>query len=117
MYRIWFVIISLFFTGQAIADGTNYSQLLNEGGILLDVRTQQEFEQGHWPNAVLLPYDQLPQHNHLLPENMDTPILLYCRSGRRSGIASSELKAMGYNNVHNLGGLKDLPPLLSHASR
>lgn len=71
---------------------------------LLDVRTLEEFEQGHLPNATLVPYDQISATTPELPQDKATPIFVYCRSGNRSGIASETLVGLGYETVVNLRG-------------
>lgn len=73
--------------------------------VLLDVRTQEEFDNGHIPGALLLPYDEIDQKAlQLLPEK-EKEIIIYCRSGRRSAIAKDSLEALGYNNVKDFGGM------------
>lgn len=77
--------------------------------IVLDVRTQEEYDSGHIENAVLLPnetiYDTQPE---LLPD-LNMEILIYCRSGNRSAQAANKLVAMGYTNVFDFGGIIDWP--------
>ncbi len=73
--------------------------------VLLDVRTQEEFNNGHIPGALLLPYDEIDQKAaQLLPEK-EKEIIIYCRSGRRSAIAKDSLEALGYTNVNDFGGM------------
>ena len=80
-----------------------------EGYIILDVRTQEEYEAGHIPGAILIPYDQIEQKaGELLPDK-DQLILVYCRSGRRSKIAAETLVALGYTNIQEFGGIIDWP--------
>jgi len=70
---------------------------------LLDVRTKDEYAQGHIPTATLLPLDELLKGNIKgLPQ--DTLICVYCRTGRRSGVAKKVLKKAGYK-VKNIGGI------------
>jgi rhodanese-related sulfurtransferase len=78
--------------------------------VLLDVRTSTEFDEGHIAGAVLLPYtlidaDSAKAH---IPD-LTTPILVYCRSGRRSAIAATALRDLGYATVLDLGGIQDWP--------
>lgn len=75
--------------------------------IILDVRTESEYRSGHIPNSILLPYDKIPEQAESLLTNKDSKILVYCRSGRRSAIASKELAALGYTNVYDFGGVND----------
>ena len=77
--------------------------------ILLDVREQEEFEQGHIPGAILIPYTEIDaKAGEMLPDK-DALILVYCRSGRRSKIASESLVNLGYTNVKEFGGIIDWP--------
>ena len=72
--------------------------------VLLDVRTPQEYREGHIPGSQNVPLQQLDKVEEVA-ENMDTALYVYCRSGARSRQAVSLLKAMGYTNVHNIGGI------------
>ncbi len=77
--------------------------------VILDVREQDEFNEGHIPGAMLLPYTNIPdQAEELLPDKKKT-ILVYCRSGRRSKLAADSLVALGYTNVVEFGGIIDWP--------
>ena len=69
--------------------------------LLLDVRTAEEYAAGFIPGAVLLPYDEI-QAKFKEPDK-GRPIVVYCRSGRRSAIARAALLAMGYTNVSDFG--------------
>lgn len=80
----------------------------NHQAILLDVRTESEYASGHVAQAVLIPHDQIEQKIASIAPNKEQTIYLYCRSGRRSGIASEALKSLGYKNVVDLGGLGQL---------
>lgn len=81
----------------------------NEDVIILDVRTLEEFEEKHIEGALLIPeYEIAESAPNLLPDK-DATILIYCRSGRRSEIASRILLEMGYRNVYDFGGLIDWP--------
>lgn len=70
---------------------------------IIDVRTAEEYAAGFIPGAILKPYDAMPGNVAELPK--DTPIVLYCRSGRRSAIAKSTLVAAGFTNVADFGGI------------
>lgn len=77
--------------------------------VLVDVREQNEFDVGHIPGAILMPYERTGElAESLLPEK-DALILVYCRSGRRSKIAAAELADMGYSYVREFGGIIDWP--------
>ena len=74
------------------------------GAVLLDVRSPQEYAEGHIPGAVNIPLQVLPTKKGL-PEDPDTPIFAYCRSGGRSRRAAAFLEKIGYRNVKNIGGI------------
>lgn len=76
-------------------------QILKEGGALLDVRTPQEFAGGALPGAQNVPLNGIPNVLQSLPK--DQPVLLYCRSGARSGMAQRFLVQEGFE-AHNIGG-------------
>lgn len=69
---------------------------------VLDVRTPQEYAEGHVPGAVNVPHDQLASRLAEVPKDKD--VVLYCRSGRRAGLAADVLKANGYTRVSHLEG-------------
>ncbi len=75
--------------------------------VILDVRTEEEYTEGHIEAAILLPVDEIKERaKEVLPEK-EKRILVYCRSGRRSKIASQELADLGYINVYEFGGIID----------
>ena len=77
------------------------------GYIIIDARTQEEYDQGHIPEAILIPeYEIAVRTEKELPDK-DQLILVYCRSGRRSKIAAEELVKLGYTNVKEFGGIID----------
>ncbi|MBQ4119099.1 MAG: rhodanese-like domain-containing protein [Clostridia bacterium] len=77
--------------------------------IIIDARTEEEFAEGHIENAILIPeYEIINKAEKELPDK-DALILVYCRSGRRSKIASEELVKLGYTNVKEFGGIIDWP--------
>jgi len=77
--------------------------------IVLDVRTQEEYDAGHIENAVLLPNETISDTEPDLLPDKDAEILIYCRSGNRSAQAANKLVAMGYTNVYDFGGIVDWP--------
>ena len=77
------------------------------GYIIIDVRTQEEYDQGHIPGAIMIPeYEIADRAEKELPDKNQL-ILVYCRSGRRSKNAASELEALGYTNIKEFGGIID----------
>ena len=81
-------------------------EILSKASIV-DVRTPGEFGDGHYPGAINIPLNELPQRLGEFKE-MKGPIVAYCRSGARSSVAVSLLKQNGLNEVYNGGGLFDL---------
>lgn len=75
---------------------------LESGAVVVDVRTPQEFAEGHVPGAINLPVENVVQWADTLPK--DKPVYLYCRSGNRSRQAAEYLKKKGYTNLYNLEG-------------
>ena len=84
--------------------GAQARQLVSEGALLVDVRSPKEFSAGHIEGAINIPVGELPER---LPELGDKhePIVLYCRSGARSGRALSLLQSQGFTSVSNLGAM------------
>ncbi|MAB99169.1 MAG: sulfurtransferase [Pseudomonadaceae bacterium] len=80
--------------------------------VLIDVRTQPEFAAGPIAGATRIGHEQIARQISQLSPDKDTPIVLYCRSGSRSGIAQNTLQAMGYRNVVNAGGYEALAKAL-----
>jgi rhodanese-related sulfurtransferase len=80
-----------------------------EDYIILDVREQDEFDQGHIPGAILIPYTQIDRKAEDMLPDLDQLILVYCRSGRRSKIAAEALVELGYTNIKEFGGILDWP--------
>ena len=78
-----------------------------EEHIILDTREQDEFDEGHIPGAILIPYTEIENKAEEMLPDKDTLILVYCRSGRRSKIAAESLSKLGYTNVKEFGGIID----------
>ena len=81
----------------------------HEGYIILDTRTQEEYDEGHIPGAILIPYDEITEKAEGILTDKDQLILVYCRSGRRSKIAAADLVKLGYTNIKEFGGIIDWP--------
>ena len=80
-----------------------------EGYIILDVREQDEYDAGHIPEAILIPYTQIGEKAEDVLTDKDQMILVYCRSGRRSKLAAEALVELGYTNIKEFGGIIDWP--------
>ena len=122
MKRIFLLLISLllFLTGCGgnSADGS-YQQITQEEAkemmdtqevIILDVREQDEYDNGHIPGAVLMPVGSIDEDTaaEVIPEK-DSAVLVCCRSGNRSKTASSALAELGYTNIYEFGGINTWP--------
>ena len=77
--------------------------------IIVDARTEEEYAEGHIPGAILIPEYEITEHAQSELPDKDQLILVYCRSGRRSKIASQALADLGYTNVKEFGGIIDWP--------
>lgn len=77
--------------------------------VLLDVRTAEEYEAGHIQGALLIPEQELAAKAPEMLPDLETPIFVYCRSGRRSALAAQALVDLGYLQVYDFGGINDWP--------
>ena len=80
-----------------------------EGYIILDVRAQEEYDQGHIPGAIVIPHTEIETRAEEELTDKDQQILVYCRSGRRSKMAAEILVDLGYTNIKEFGGILDWP--------
>ena len=77
--------------------------------VLLDVRSEEEFSEGHIPGAIVIPHSEISERAEAeLPEK-DIPVFVYCRSGNRSKIAAEALASLGYSEIYEFGGIRDWP--------
>ena len=76
----------------------------NDGAVLLDVRTEEEYRDGHIEGSVNIPLDRISSVENIVKDK-STPLYVRCLSGGRSGQAVSYLKQIGYTNVKNIGGI------------
>lgn len=83
-------------------------KIINEGAILVDVRSLDEYNEEHIDGAVLLTLDTIDEETALgVIDSKDTPVIVYCRSGNRSSQALSKLEALGYSEVYDLGAISN----------
>jgi rhodanese-related sulfurtransferase len=78
----------------------------NPAATILDVRTPQEFQEKHIPNATLLPLDSISAKAPAALPDKNATILVYCRRGNRSRTAANKLIFMGYTDVYDFGGIE-----------
>lgn len=94
--------------GAQVAEPATVQELIDKGALVVDVRSEAEYKQGHLENALNIPHTEVKEHLDRFPEDKSEPVVVYCRSGRRSGIAKDVLQEHGYTNVVNGGGYADL---------
>ena len=113
------VILTAFLINPVMADGgdldpaTQAWSMIENGALLIDVRTKKEFEEGHIKGAINIPYDETNNLMTAIGFDKRRPVVVYCRSGNRSGKAKTELDKKGYTNVFNGMGyqaLKEVKP-------
>ena len=120
MKRLAFILIAavILLTGCSIGSTGNsapYHQIAqeeakemmtkNDGHVIVDVRRQDEYDEGHIPGAVLIPNESITDKQPEQLPDLNQVILIYCRSGRRSKEASQKLADMGYTNIYEFGGI------------
>ncbi len=79
----------------------------DDGHVIVDVRTQEEYDEGHIPGAICIPNEEITDTKPELLPDVDQVILIYCRSGRRSKEAAEKLFNMGYTHIYEFGGIID----------
>ena len=85
--------------------------------VWLDVRSHEEFASGHLPGAINIPHTEIAAGIAELKLDKNTPIAIYCKSGRRAGLALEVLQQQGYTNLTNKGGYEQLQQLASDNER
>lgn len=116
MKKLWIILIGVLFM-SACTNESSYHKISAEEAkemmdtqevIIVDVRTQAEYNEGHIENAILIPNETISEAPAELADK-DAVILVYCRSGSRSKQASDKLVALGYTNIYDFGGIIDWP--------
>lgn len=80
----------------------------NDELLILDVRSANEFEENRIYNAVNIPVDELEEEIYELEDYKDRPVLVYCKSGKKSSVACNLMEEEGFSNLYNLrGGISD----------
>jgi len=83
--------------------------MMTEDVVVLDVRTSEEYAQGHIEGSILLPLDSILNGDTQVLEDFSQTILVYCRSGNRSKVAAEALIELGYESVYDFGGILNWP--------
>ena len=100
--------LTLFIFACDTVDPNPMDAAINGENLLVDVRSPQEFRDGHLKDAINIPYKVIGEHIGLHVKNKDETIIVYCRSGRRSSIAKGSLENIGYTNVLDAGSYQVL---------
>lgn len=101
------LLAALFAAGCSVEKEQNSKSAGQAGYILIDVRSVEEFSSGHLQGAVNMPHTAIAGEIGRVAPDKSALLKLYCRSGRRVGVAMESLKKLGYKNMENLGGLSD----------
>jgi len=126
MKKLWIVVLGLLLIGckQPVANDLNQVEeeasyrrinaqeafnMMTEDVIILDVRTKEEYLEGHIANSLLLPVDDILAGKLDMLMDKGQVILVYCRSGNRSRTAAMALVEAGYSQVYDFGGIRDWP--------
>lgn len=107
------VMCSLVLTTPVLAERVEPERafdLVKGGALLLDVRSESEYASAHVPGSKLIPHTELSSRVQELGATPETPIVVYCRSGRRAEAAIKTLREKGFLNLYNAGGVADLLP-------
>lgn len=118
-FAIAILIIACAFIGQTNHKEVSYMNITAQQAkeimdtereyIILDVRTEEEYEEGHIPKATLIPDYEIEIKAEEILKDKNQLILVYCRSGRRSKLAAESLIKLGYTNIKEFGGIIDWP--------
>ena len=100
LFIIMFLITACGEQKYQVIDTNKALELINSGVVLIDVRTREEYNREHIPNAVNIPLDQIDTIGY----QTDTKIIVYCQTGTRSRQAIQTLLDMGYTNLYDLDG-------------
>ncbi len=107
--QLFFLLLMFtLFAACSSSDGNIVWQKINEGALLVDVRTPAEHERGHLDGSLLIPHTEVAARISEFGDDKSRPIVLYCKSGGRAGKAHKVLEANGFTNVTNGGGYQDL---------
>lgn len=107
LLTIWFISPVLAGSGNTEAAKQAWP-MIEQGALLIDVRTAEEFAQGHIDGALNIPYQEIDKLMSAIGTDKSRPVVVYCRSGNRSGKAKVALETKGYTNIFNATGFETL---------
>lgn len=112
--RLSFALLFVVWSAVSMAQATDISQAdlmqrikTNQAGLILDVRSPEEYAGGHVPGAINIPYDQLGSRLAEISSHKSKEVVVYCKSGKRAGIAANTLQAAGFGKLRHLDGDMD----------
>lgn len=114
MKKFFVIVLGIFLLAGCSSNSDNNlisykdakEKIINEGAIVVDVRSEDEYNQNHIGGAILLSLDNISYDSvSAIIDSKDTPIIVYCRSGNRSSQALVKLEALGYTKVYDLGSI------------
>ncbi|MDP8177853.1 rhodanese-like domain-containing protein [Pasteurella skyensis] len=108
MKTFYLAVLSLIILGLTLPSVS----VAKEKAVWIDVRTQQEWDNGHLKNAVLIPYNEIAAKIQTVVKDRKQLINLYCHSGRRAEVARKKLVQMGYTNARNRGRYDQLRQIM-----
>ena len=109
------LVASFAFKAGAELSEAEARDLLKRGALVVDVRTVEEFNAKRLTNVINIPVAEVKEKLPAVVTNKSDVVLLHCRSGRRSGVAEGELRALGYTNVFNIGSFERAEKILKAA--
>ncbi|MBC8402650.1 MAG: rhodanese-like domain-containing protein [Candidatus Marinimicrobia bacterium] len=105
---IIFILLSLAIESCSTIVSCPFQSQKAESRLIIDVRTDEEFDSGHLQEAINISYQIIGENIADLTSSKNQKIILYCRSGRRAEIAKTTLLDLGYTNVTNAGGYEEI---------
>ncbi len=108
------IIFSLYSCTKFGSEHEKGWKLIDNGALLIDVRTKQEFKGGNLANSINIEYENIAKISQAIGQDKSRTVVLYCRSGRRASVALNALSKLGYNNVYNAGGLSAMQAALEN---
>jgi len=111
------LVASCGFDARAELSEAEAREYVKRGVLVIDVRTVEEFKAKSLTNVVNIPLAEVKDRFPQVVTNKSDVVLLHCRTGRRSGVAESELRALGYTNVFNIGSFEKAQKILGESKK
>ena len=106
-----------FFSSKAFGAGNEDKKVVDYKFIIADIRSVEEYEAGHFEKSINVPPEKVDNFFKNINIAEDTIVLLYCRTGHRSGIAYKQAKSLGIKNIYDVGGLQEMKVLYAKLSQ